>query len=131
MHLLHMIFVFLRAVLRRKEPASRGRGGLETVRLRRCYGGPILRADITGNLTAPGGSRLRADYHGTAELQREYEDGLVDLEGFSHLWLIYVFHEAGEPCLTVKPFLDDVPHGVSWRGIVSGSTGVGLQRRQR
>ena len=53
-----------------------------------------------------------ATTRGTAELQHEYEEGLVDLEGFSHLWLIYVFHQAGEPCLTVKPFLDDEPHGV-------------------
>ena len=53
-----------------------------------------------------------ANARGTAELQLEYEEGLVDLEGFSHLWLIYVLHRAGEPCLTVKPFLDDVPRGV-------------------
>jgi len=53
-----------------------------------------------------------ANIRGTAELQGEYEEGLVDLEVFSHLWLIYVFHQAREPCLIVKPFLDDVPHGV-------------------
>ena len=53
-----------------------------------------------------------AGIRGTAELQGEYEEGLVDLDGFSHLWLIYVFDQADEPRLTVKPFLEDLPHGV-------------------
>lgn len=49
---------------------------------------------------------------GTAELHPEYEEGLIDLDGFSHVWLIYLFDRAGEPRLTVKPFLEDVAHGV-------------------
>jgi tRNA-Thr(GGU) m(6)t(6)A37 methyltransferase TsaA len=49
---------------------------------------------------------------GTVEIDPAFEEGLTDLEGFSHLWLIYLFHLAGEPRLTVKPFLEDVPRGV-------------------
>lgn len=49
---------------------------------------------------------------GRAEIRPEYADGLRDLEGFSHLWLIYWFHQASAPQLVVKPFLEDVPHGV-------------------
>jgi tRNA-Thr(GGU) m(6)t(6)A37 methyltransferase TsaA len=49
---------------------------------------------------------------GRAEIRPEYADGLRDLEGFSHLWLIYWFHQASAPRLVVRPFLDDVPHGV-------------------
>lgn len=49
---------------------------------------------------------------GTAEIDPAYEAGLADLEGFSHIWLIYLFDRAGAARLTVKPFLEDVPHGV-------------------
>jgi len=47
-----------------------------------------------------------------AEIFSEYEDGLRDLDGFSHIYLIYVFHKARSPSLTVTPFLEDVPRGV-------------------
>jgi tRNA-Thr(GGU) m(6)t(6)A37 methyltransferase TsaA len=72
----------------------------------------VIRSPHTVSEKTPIQPVFAAGIRGTAELQHEYTDGLVDLEGFSHLWLIYVFHQAGEPCLTVKPFLDDVPHGV-------------------
>lgn len=49
---------------------------------------------------------------GTIELSAELAAGLKDLEGFSHLWVIYHFHRAGAPRLTVTPFLDHRPHGV-------------------
>ena len=49
---------------------------------------------------------------GTIELQAEYEDGLKDLEGFSHIILIYHFHLSAGYFLQVKPFLDDTPRGV-------------------
>ena len=49
---------------------------------------------------------------GRAEILPEYEEGLQDLEAFSHIYLIYYFHKAGPLQLTVKPFLEDVDHGV-------------------
>lgn len=49
---------------------------------------------------------------GTIEIHREFEEGLHDLEGFSHIWLIYHLHERQQPRLRVKPFLDDVEHGI-------------------
>jgi len=49
---------------------------------------------------------------GTAELFPEYETGLRDIEGFSHLYLIYHFHMSKTVNLLVKPFLQDVGHGV-------------------
>jgi len=45
-------------------------------------------------------------------LDREYVPGLQDLEGFSHLILVYYFHRAKKPQLLVKPFLDDDKHGL-------------------
>lgn len=49
---------------------------------------------------------------GRAEIFPGYEAGLKDIETFTHLILLYHLHKAGEPQLTVKPFLDDTPRGV-------------------
>ena len=49
---------------------------------------------------------------GTVEIYQEYSDGLEDIDGFSHLILIYEFHLAGKRSLKVKPFMDDREHGV-------------------
>ncbi len=49
---------------------------------------------------------------GTVELAPQYVAGLKDLEGFSHLILLYHFHLSEGYSLEVKPFLDDCPHGV-------------------
>jgi tRNA (adenine37-N6)-methyltransferase len=49
---------------------------------------------------------------GTVDVQAEYEDGLKDLDGFSHIILIYHFHLAEGYSLQVKPFLDDTPRGI-------------------
>ncbi len=49
---------------------------------------------------------------GTIEIHREFEEGLIDLEGFSHLWLIYHLHGSRQARLRVKPFLDTVEHGI-------------------
>jgi tRNA-Thr(GGU) m(6)t(6)A37 methyltransferase TsaA len=49
---------------------------------------------------------------GTVELFQEFNEGLKDLDGFSHIMLIYHFHMSKEPLLIVKPFLDDQIRGV-------------------
>jgi len=49
---------------------------------------------------------------GRVEVAEAYAEGLQDVEGFSHLWLLYHFHRAKGVRLLVKPFLDDVPRGV-------------------
>jgi tRNA-Thr(GGU) m(6)t(6)A37 methyltransferase TsaA len=49
---------------------------------------------------------------GTAEVFAQFEEGLTDLDGFSHLWLLYPFDRAGAAKLTVKPYLEDAAHGV-------------------
>lgn len=52
------------------------------------------------------------DISGTVELFPEYADGLKDLGGFSHIFLIYHFHLSGENSLRAKPFMDKETHGV-------------------
>jgi tRNA-Thr(GGU) m(6)t(6)A37 methyltransferase TsaA len=49
---------------------------------------------------------------GRIELLPGLAEGTQDLDGFSHLWLIYHLHLVTGSGLTVTPFLDDRPHGV-------------------
>jgi tRNA-Thr(GGU) m(6)t(6)A37 methyltransferase TsaA len=49
---------------------------------------------------------------GRAEVFPEFAKGLQDLDGFSHVYLIYHFHQSGSVRLTVKPFLQNVERGV-------------------
>jgi len=57
-------------------------------------------------------SSASKDSLGTIEIFPEYVEGLKDLNGFSHIILIYHFHLVGKPSLLVKPFLDEKLHGV-------------------
>ncbi|MBM4310957.1 MAG: tRNA (N6-threonylcarbamoyladenosine(37)-N6)-methyltransferase TrmO [Deltaproteobacteria bacterium] len=49
---------------------------------------------------------------GTVELLPELAAGLADLEGFSHIILLYYFHLSKGCTLTCKPFLDTQERGV-------------------
>ena len=42
----------------------------------------------------------------------EYKEGLKDLDGFSHIILLYHFHRTQQKELVVTPFLDNEPRGV-------------------
>lgn len=52
------------------------------------------------------------DTLGTVEIEQKYMEGLQDLDGFSHIYLLYIFHEAARTALTVTPFMDTTPRGV-------------------
>jgi len=49
---------------------------------------------------------------GTVEVKPRYVRGLQDIDGFSHIILLYHFHLSNGSLLHVKPFLDDVPRGI-------------------
>jgi len=49
---------------------------------------------------------------GTVEVFPEYVEGLKDLDGFSHIILIYHFHLLKNSGLIVKPNMDNNTHGV-------------------
>ncbi len=49
---------------------------------------------------------------GIIEIKPDFMPGLIDLEGFSHIILIYHFHLIKEPKLSVVPFMDDQAHGI-------------------
>ncbi len=50
--------------------------------------------------------------HGKVIIFSEFAEGLKDLDGFSHIILLYHFHRVKESNLTVIPFLDSKPRGV-------------------
>ncbi len=52
------------------------------------------------------------DIEGTVEIASEYAEGLKDIEGFSHIILIYHFHLAEGYLLKIKPYMDDKSRGV-------------------
>jgi tRNA-Thr(GGU) m(6)t(6)A37 methyltransferase TsaA len=54
----------------------------------------------------------RSTARGQVEVYPAYVDGLRDLEGFSHIILLYAFHRSDGYALLVKPFLDDHQRGL-------------------
>ena len=52
------------------------------------------------------------DEPGMIELDPDLVDGLLDLEHFSHIILLYHFHQQKAYKLKVKPFMDNQEHGV-------------------
>jgi tRNA-Thr(GGU) m(6)t(6)A37 methyltransferase TsaA len=66
-------------------------------------------ADIAGMPTQPTGAR---GIRGSVRIFAKYTEGLRDIEGFSHLFLIYAFHHCTSYYLTVTPFLDTISRGV-------------------
>ena len=53
-----------------------------------------------------------ADFTGEIELLPEFAEGLLDIDGFSHLMVFYHLHKSAGPLLSATPFLDTKPHGV-------------------
>ncbi len=52
------------------------------------------------------------DAEGTVEVYEQFAEGLKDIEGFSHIYVFYVFHKSEEYKLHCKPYRDDEPRGV-------------------
>ena len=49
---------------------------------------------------------------GRVEVFAEFAAGLQDVEGFSHIYLLYSLDRAGQIELVRGTFLDDTPHGI-------------------
>jgi len=57
----------------------------------------------------PSGARGK---RGRIRLNPDLVAGLADMDGFSHIIVLYFFHQVKEIQLTVRPFLDQQEHGV-------------------
>ncbi|MBW2984000.1 tRNA (N6-threonylcarbamoyladenosine(37)-N6)-methyltransferase TrmO [Candidatus Woesearchaeota archaeon] len=49
---------------------------------------------------------------GTIAVFKKYTQGLKDIEGFSYIWILYLFHKAEKYKPLVKAFLDTKLHGL-------------------
>ena len=63
---------------------------------------------------------------GWVEVFQEYEEGLKDIDGFSHLILLYLFDRAGSVQLVRPTFLDDAPHGIFASRHPGRPNGIGI-----
>lgn len=72
----------------------------------------VIRSPFREEQGMPIQSIVADDGIGTVELEASYAPGLLDLEGFSHLFLLCHLHRATGRALVVTPFLDEEPHGV-------------------
>ena len=72
----------------------------------------IIRSEHTVPENTPIQPVYAAGCRAVAEIFPEYAKGLDNLEGFSHIYLIYHFHRAEPARLTVTPFLTDESMGV-------------------
>jgi len=66
------------------------------------------------------------DATGTVEIFDEYVEGLDDLDGFSHIILLFHFHRSGPYRLKVTPFLDTSLRGLFATRAPSRPNPIGL-----
>jgi tRNA (adenine37-N6)-methyltransferase len=71
-----------------------------------------IRSPYADTQQVPKGLGTTHVMEGTLEVSAEYEQGLQDIEGFSHLLVFWVFHKAKGYELVGNNPADDRPHGV-------------------
>lgn len=71
-----------------------------------------VRSPYTQSQTIPKGLGARHDAEGQLEILPAFERGLADVEGFSHLFVLWVFDRADGFDLTASPPADNRTHGV-------------------
>lgn len=72
----------------------------------------IVRSPYTDGAQIPKGPGAQHDAEGVLELLPEFEPGLMDIEGFSHLFVLWIFDRSTDYDLVAHPPADDRPHGV-------------------
>jgi tRNA-Thr(GGU) m(6)t(6)A37 methyltransferase TsaA len=72
----------------------------------------VVRSPFSETSQIPKGRGAEHTAEGQLELLPELEPGLTDIEGFSHLYVIWAFHRSTDYELLGVPPIDDYPHGV-------------------
>ena len=96
----------------------------------------FIRSPYTESASIPKGLGAKHDAEGTLEILPQFEAGLQDIEGFSHLFVLWVFDRSEGFDLVGRTPVDNVPHGVfatrsPRRPNPIGLTVVELLRRER
>lgn len=71
-----------------------------------------VRSPYTHTQEIPKGLGAKHEVEGILEIRAELEPGLTDIEGFSHLFVIWAFDRSEGYSLVGTPPNDDRPHGV-------------------
>jgi tRNA (adenine37-N6)-methyltransferase len=71
-----------------------------------------IHSPYTETAQVPRGPGAQHDAEGVLEILPEFAAGLADIEGFSHLFVIWAFHKSDGFSLSGTPPNDDRPHGV-------------------
>jgi tRNA-Thr(GGU) m(6)t(6)A37 methyltransferase TsaA len=71
-----------------------------------------VRTPFTETAQIPKGLDARHDTEGIIDVDPAFEPGLQDIDGFSHLYVLWHFHRVDGYDLTAYPPSDDRPHGV-------------------
>ncbi|HEX2832376.1 MAG TPA: tRNA (N6-threonylcarbamoyladenosine(37)-N6)-methyltransferase TrmO [Thermoanaerobaculia bacterium] len=71
-----------------------------------------IRSGFSETSQIPKGAFAKHDADGVLEILPELEEGLTDIEGFSHLYVIWAFDRSDGFDLMVTPPADTKPHGV-------------------
>ncbi|HYV76012.1 MAG TPA: tRNA (N6-threonylcarbamoyladenosine(37)-N6)-methyltransferase TrmO [Candidatus Binatia bacterium] len=71
-----------------------------------------VRTPYSESSQVPKGLGAKHEAEGELEILPEFEVGLRDIEGFSHLYVIWCFHRADGFELVGRPPCDDRTHGV-------------------
>ncbi len=79
--------------------------------------------DVKGMPIQPAGAE---GVRGSIEMDPEFSEGLADLDGFSHIILLYHFHKAAGFKPMVTPFLDSTPRGLFSTRAPSRPNTIGL-----
>lgn len=72
----------------------------------------FVRSPFQDTKDVPKGLGAQHEEEGTIEILPEFQDGLLDIEGFSHLYVIWTFDRSEGFTLVGTPPSDDRPHGV-------------------
>lgn len=72
----------------------------------------FIRSPYTESARIPKGLNAKHDAEGTLEILPQFEAGLKDVEGFSHIFVIWVFDRSEGFELFGKTPVDEIPHGV-------------------
>lgn len=72
----------------------------------------FVRSPYADTKQVPKGLGTKHGAEGVLEIQAEFERGLADIEGFSHLFVIWVFDRSERIELVGTPPSDHRPHGV-------------------
>lgn len=86
----------------------------------------IIKTEFDNKAGIPIQAAYGSDHCGEIKLYPEYTDGLKDLDGFSHIHLIYYFDRHKDYSLHVVPYMDKSERGLFATRAPKRPNGIGL-----